>query len=181
MSRSCHAGRAQRAFTLAELLVVMAIIAVLAGIAWPVTSRVIGYGRAASCLGNLRNIGAALNLYLGEHSEIMPTLQAARQSTADNVPVIDNTLNAYLHDLQVFACPADNQGIAANTGTSYYWNSVLNGQSAAHLQFLLTNGLNAEIPVLSDKQGFHPYAANKVNILYADGHASQDLTFVTSQ
>jgi len=181
MTRSHRASHAHRAFTLAELLVVMAVIAVLAGIAYPVTSRVIGYSRAASCLGNLRNIGAALNLYLGEHSEIMPNLQAARASTADNVPVIDNTLNAYLPDKQAFACPADNQGIAAATGTSYYWNSALNGQSAAHLQFFLANGQNAEIPVLSDKQGFHPYAANKVNLLYADGHASQDLTFATSQ
>ena len=43
------------------------------------------------------------------------------------------------------------------------------------------NGQSAQIPVLSDKQGFHPYAANKVNILYADGHASQDLNFTTAQ
>jgi len=35
--------------------------------------------------------------------------------------------------------------------------------------------------VILDKEGFHPFAANKVNVLYADGHASQDLKFMTSQ
>ena len=47
--------------------------------------------------------------------------------------------------------------------------------------FQSTAGMNSEIPVLSDKQAFHPYATNKVNLLYADGHATQDLKFATSQ
>jgi prepilin-type N-terminal cleavage/methylation domain-containing protein/prepilin-type processing-associated H-X9-DG protein len=173
------AGR--RGFTLIELIVVIAVVAVLVAIAFPVTSHVLQSARAATCISNLNNLGIALNLYLGEHNETMPTLQAARQSISQNVPVIDNTLNAYARDPRVFVCPGDIQGIAAATGTSYFWNSVLNGQSAAHLQFFSSNGLNSQIPILSDKEGFHPYAANKVNLLYADGHASQELKFVTSQ
>jgi prepilin-type N-terminal cleavage/methylation domain-containing protein/prepilin-type processing-associated H-X9-DG protein len=170
-----------RGFTLVELIVVVAIIAVLTAIAFPVTSRIAQTGKATACLSNLQQLGAALGLYLGEHNQTMPTLAAGRVSTTQNVPSIDNTLNTYVRDLRVFACPADSKGIYAATGTSYYWNSVLNGQSTTHLQFFLSKGLNSEIPVLSDKEGFHPYAANKVNILYADGHASQNLTFVTTQ
>jgi prepilin-type N-terminal cleavage/methylation domain-containing protein/prepilin-type processing-associated H-X9-DG protein len=170
-------------FTLLELVVVIAVIAILTAIAFPVTSRVIQAERASACVSNLRQLGAALQLYLGEHNQVMPTLQAGRTSVSQNVPVIDNTLNTYAPDPRIFACPADNLGIAAATGTSYFWNSGLNGQSATNLRFLLLAqpGQNAEIPVLSDKQGFHPYASNKVNILYADGHASQDLIFTTSQ
>jgi prepilin-type N-terminal cleavage/methylation domain-containing protein/prepilin-type processing-associated H-X9-DG protein len=171
----------QDGFTLVELIVVVAIIAVLVSIAVPVSSHVIQSGKAAACVSNLSNIAVALQLYLGDHNQVMPTLQAGRASVSDNVPVIDNTLSAYVREPRVFACPADAQGLAAATGTSYFWNSVLNGQSVAHLRFFLSNGQNSEIPILSDKQGFHPYAANKVNILYADGHASQDLRFVTSQ
>jgi prepilin-type N-terminal cleavage/methylation domain-containing protein/prepilin-type processing-associated H-X9-DG protein len=174
-------SRSQPGFTLVELIVVIAIVAVLASLAVPVTGRVIQSGKAAACLSNLNSLGVALNLYLGEHNEIMPPLAAGRQSTSQNIPVIDNTLNAYVSDPRVFACPADNQGIAAATGTSYYWNNVLSGQSITHLQFFLSKGLDSEIPVLCDKEGFHPYAANKVNMLYADGHASQNLKFVTSQ
>jgi prepilin-type N-terminal cleavage/methylation domain-containing protein/prepilin-type processing-associated H-X9-DG protein len=167
------------AFTLIELIVVTAIIAILVALAFPVTSRIVQGGRATACISNLNSLGVALNLYLGEHNQLMPNLQAGRTSTSLNVPVIDNTLNVYVNDPRVFACPADNLGIAAATGTSYFWNSVLSTQSVTHLRFF--NGLNSEIPVLCDKQGFHPYAANKVNLLYADGHATQDLKFVTSQ
>ena len=174
--------RSQRGFTLIEIIVVIAIISLLATLAFPATSRIVQAGKAAACISNLHSLGVALQAYLGEHNQIMPPLmKAARQSTSDDVPVIDNTLNAYASDPRVFACPADNKGIAAGTGTSYFWNSALDGQSAAHLQFILSTGQNSEIPVLSDKEGFHPYASNKVNLLYADGHATQDLNFVTSQ
>ena len=175
MSRSAHG------FTLIEVLTVIAVIAVLALLIFPASSRVLEAERASACVSNLRGIGMALQAYLGDHDQVMPTLLAGRQTTSQNVPVIDNTLNTYAPDPRIFACPSDNKGLAAATGTSYYWNSALNGQSANHLQFLLANGQNSEIPILSDKEGFHPYASNKVNLLYADGHASQNLSFVTSQ
>jgi len=172
-----------RAFTLIELIVVIAIVCIFAAIAFPVTSRVVQNSKASACASNLRQLGSALNLYLGEHNQIMPPLQEGRASISDNVPVIDNTLNVYAPNPQVFACPADNKGIAAGTGTSYSWNSALDGQSVANLTFLLTTttGLNSRIPLIGDKEGFHPYATNKVNLLYADGHVSQDLTFSISQ
>ena len=169
--------RTVRAFTLIELLVVIAVILVLAGITVPVTSRIVQNARAASCTSNLRQLGAALNLYLGDHNQVMPTLQEGRSSTTQNVPVIDNTLNTYVSDPRVFACPADNKGLDAATGTSYAWNNGLNGQSATNLTFFLSNGHNSQIPLMGDKEGFHPYALNKVNLLYADGHISQELTF----
>ena len=52
-------------------------------------------GKASACISNLRNLGIALQIYLGDHNQIMPTLQAGRSSITQNVPVIDNTLNAY--------------------------------------------------------------------------------------
>ena len=169
MSKALTSPKRRRGFTLVELLVVMAIVGILVAIAIPASSRVIQSGKASACVSNLRDLGVALHLYLGEHNQIMPNLQAGRQSISQNLPVIDNTLNAYLTDPRVFACPADNKGLAASTGTSYYWNSAISGQSVTNLRFLLSNGHNSEIPVLSDKEGFHPYAANKVNLLYADG------------
>jgi len=172
-------SRGRLAFTLVELLTVVVIVAILVALAFPVTTRMTQAGRATACFSNLRNLGAALNLYLADHNEIMPTLEAGRKSISDNVPVIDNTLNSYVRDPRVFACPGDTKGISTATGTSYYWNSAVNGQSLANLHFYFSNGENSEIPILSDKEGFHPYAANKVNILYADGHASQELKFMT--
>ncbi len=167
------------AFTLVELLVVLAIIAILAALAYPAYQRVIESGRATACTSNLRQLGMALSLYLGENNNTMPTLKTARASLADDVPVIDNTLDKYAPAKGVFACPADKGGFATRTGTSYLWNVTLNGQALASLNFLgLVNDLS-HIPILSDKEGFHPYTDNKVNILYADGHATKDVKFFT--
>ena len=169
------------AFTLAELLVVLAIVAILAALAYPAYQRVTESGRATACTSNLRQLGMALSLYLGENNNTMPTLKTARASLADDVPVIDNTLNKYAPAKGVFACPADKGGFAARTGTSYLWNVTLNGQALAGLNFLgLVNDLS-HIPILSDKEGFHPYTENKVNILYADGHATKDVKFFTEK
>jgi len=158
------------------MLVVIGIIAILAALAVPASRRVVQNGHATACLSNLRQLGVALNLYLGEHNQIMPVLMAGRTDKTLDVPVIDNTLNAYAPDSRVFACPADTGNFAANTGTSYYWNNALNGQSAVNLNFMNTTTVSA-IPIISDKEGFHPYSASKVNVLNADGHVTQGLHF----
>ena len=170
-----------RAFTLAELLVVIGIIAVLSALAYPAYQRVTESGRATACTANLRQLGAALALYLGDNNNIMPTLKPGRASVAEDVPVIDNTLAKYAPAKDVFACPADKGGFAARTGTSYHWNVTLNGQALASLNFLgLVQDLS-HIPIMGDKEGFHPYLQDKVNILYADGHATKDVKFFTEE
>ena len=172
--------KSARAFTLAELLVVIAIVAVLGALAWPAYQRVTESGRATVCTGNLRQLGAALAAYLGENNNTMPTLKTARASVGEDVPVIDNTLLRYAPAAGVFACPADKPGFAARTGTSYFWNVTLNGQALASLNFLGLVADLSHIPILGDKEGFHPYLAEKINILYADGHATKDVKFFTN-
>ena len=166
------------AFTLAELLVVIAIIAILSALAYPAYQRVTESGRATACTSNLRQLGIALSLYLAENNNTMPTLKTARASLADDVPVIDNTLDKYVSAKGVFACQADKGGFAARTGTSYLWNVTLNGQPLASLNFLGLEDLS-HIPIMFDKEGFHTYIADKINILYADGHATKDVKFFT--
>ena len=110
----------------------------------------------------------------------MPVLKAGREKITDEEPVIDNTLDRYVKDRRVFACPADDKWAAA-TGTSYHWNVALNGQPAADLNFLRVVANRTHIPVMADKEGFHPYLDNKVNILYADGHATKEVSFFTEK
>ena len=166
------------AFTLLEILVVFVVLAILAAISVPVYQRITQGAHAAACTGNLRQLGVALNSYLAENNMTMPELKAGREKRTDDVPVIDNTLNKYLEDDRVFACPADTQWAAA-TGTSYHWNVALNRQSALNLNFLKVITNPSRIPILGDKEGFHPYLETKVNILYADGHASKEISFFT--
>ncbi len=165
-----------RAFTLIELLVVLAVVGVLAAICVPVIGRMAETGRAAKCVSNLRQIGSALALYLGEHNMTMPTLLAGRTDLSQEGAYIDNTLNAYTQgNAGVFACPSDN-GQAARSGTSYYWNPALNGQSMSGLNFL-QNYNQTQVIILADKAAYHPYLVNKVNFLYADGHAEKDFSW----
>lgn len=169
-------------FTLVELLVVMAVISIIAALAVPLYSRSVQTSRSVACVSNLRQLGVALSGYLGDHSMRMPVLQAGRSSTSVNVPVIDNTLNVYAPTPAVFACPADNLGLAASTGTSYYWNTVLSlngGQSLASLSFLGVSNVS-QIPILADKAAFHPNSENQVNLLYADGHVTDHLSFFSA-
>ncbi|HEX8295284.1 MAG TPA: prepilin-type N-terminal cleavage/methylation domain-containing protein [Chthoniobacteraceae bacterium] len=168
--------RKKLGFTLVELLVVIAIIGVLAALAFPAYQRVLENSRATACVGNLRQVGAALNLYIGENGMKMPDLRSGRSSRSEEVPVIDNTLNRYLQDARVFACPSDPK-FAATTGTSFFWNSALNGQALANLNFLNIATEQSKVPVLFDKEGFHPFLKDKLNILYADGHATNELKF----
>jgi len=65
-------------------------------------------------------------------------------------------------------------------GTSYFWNTALNGQHIGSLDFLRMTQELSRIPVAMDKEGFHPYLKNKVNMLYADGHATKDLKFTSA-
>ncbi len=69
-------SRARTAFTLIELLMVVVIIAALATLAIPAGDRVLHRARSAACMSNLRNLGSALNLYLADHNNIMPSLAA---------------------------------------------------------------------------------------------------------
>jgi prepilin-type N-terminal cleavage/methylation domain-containing protein/prepilin-type processing-associated H-X9-DG protein len=170
-----------RAFTLLELLVVIAVIAVLAAIITPVGKRLMENSRATKCLSNLRQLGIGLTAYLTENNNTMPVLRSGRESLNEDVPVIDNTLGKYVTDRAAFACPADKRDFARRTGTSYHWNVALNGQAVASLNFIGTVVDHSRIPILGDKEGFHPYQSDKVNILYADGHVTRDIQFFTEK
>ena len=59
-------------FTLIEILVVIAIIAILAAVLFPVFARAKDAAKRASCLSNMRQVGYAMTMYLSDSDDRMP-------------------------------------------------------------------------------------------------------------
>jgi prepilin-type processing-associated H-X9-DG protein len=158
--------------------VVIAIIAILAALLMPALGRAKEAGRATACLSNLRQIGIALQVYVDGNNNRLPVMRDALPVTGTNQPATntlpspDQVLAAELGNTNVLRCPSDRQDLFLTTGSSYSWNSLLNGQRADDLNVLGLHFDPHAIPVFFDKENFHAARGpnRAVNYLYADGH-----------
>src|SRR5947209_1202144 len=74
--RACNARPSRipgkLAFTLIELMVVIAIIAILAALLFPVLSRAKAKARQTTCINNMHQLTLADTLYATDHNEQFP-------------------------------------------------------------------------------------------------------------
>ncbi len=162
-----------RGFTLMEMLIVVAVIATLAGIGIPLGRAAVAKSREAACLNQLRSLGVALESYLSDHNQILPKLAMGRSSKADDSPVLETLLLPYVEAPDAFKCPQDSVEFA-RSGSSYFWNHLQNELPLSRLAFFGINDRPDKIPLISDKEAWHP---NGTNFLYADQTSSNRIRF----
>ena len=113
-------------FTLIELLVVIAIIAILAAILFPVFAQARESARRASCVSNLKQIGAAAIMYASDNDGLVLRVASSVSSIDKNVlgepvPVRGYAEAYYWQTLwlpytknsQIFFCPSGDRNFRA--------------------------------------------------------------------
>ena len=114
-------------FTLVELLIVVAIIALLAALLFPVFAKIRERGRQTVCLSNLRQLGLATALYAQDSDDRYPyggdpgDLQTngwqfsesgkywpAIQQMQANHQTLPHVMSNYVRDREIWHCPSDN-------------------------------------------------------------------------
>src|SRR5689334_14206578 len=119
-----------RAFTLVEMLVVIAIIAVLAALLLPALTRGKQRAQRIQCIGNLKEMGTAFHIFAHDHRGKFPMQTPIAEGGSEELVIAGNNISgnfyfAYRH-LQTLAnelvvariliCPADTREPAVNFG-----------------------------------------------------------------
>ncbi|MBS1705966.1 MAG: prepilin-type N-terminal cleavage/methylation domain-containing protein [Armatimonadetes bacterium] len=111
----------KRGFTLIELLVVIAIIAILAALIFPAFARAKASAKQTQCISNLKQIGAAISLYMSDNDDFFPNAVDVSDKYAPEIwsqypkfqaripymPLMNEVLEPYIRDKGVWRCPAD--------------------------------------------------------------------------
>ena len=93
-----------KAFTLIELLIVIAMIAVLGALLFPVFGKVRENARRTTCQSNLRQIGLSIIEYAQDSDEVMPP---GAYALGGATVTWRQEVFPYVKNVQVFTCPSN--------------------------------------------------------------------------
>ncbi len=109
-----RSNNTKSAFTLIELSVVIAIIAILAAILFPVFARARENARRSSCQSNLKQIGLGALQYTQDYDETLPP--GALACSPGGITLWNGMLQPYVKSTQLFSCPSSDRKPHFNFG-----------------------------------------------------------------
>jgi len=127
---------AKTAFTLIELLVVMATIVILAALAVPAFNKVFESAKATKDTSNLRQIGAATQMYMNDNNGVFPG--SATQSWMSQLEQIQKQ---YLSSWRVLESPFDKRSTS----------ELGNGTTSVSYGINANIFLSGNVPISADK------------------------------
>jgi prepilin-type N-terminal cleavage/methylation domain-containing protein/prepilin-type processing-associated H-X9-DG protein len=160
------------AFTLIELLVVLGIIALLASLSIPGSIAAKRKANNVHCRSNLRQIGIAIRVYADDYEARLPRVipEAEPPGQAKGVSITGLLARYVSSSNAVFKCREDRQGWFERTGTSYDWNTALNGRLIDR-----PSGGSGAQPASSSDAMMHDHESwhGHKNAVFVDGHVER--------
>ncbi len=183
-------GLRNRQFSMVELLVVISIISILAGLLLPVLGKARAKMDRTTCINNLKQIGQGLDFYTSDHADMIPGVDDTYWGSS--VPIVrtyggtvlalGKLIGLYRLPADVFGCPANKTRLPSYVRTT--WDGSSPVVQTAYLyretdvDFLpkkshpgnAGRALVMDFACLYATGTIEPHQFQDVNLLYNDGH-----------
>lgn len=182
-----------RAFTLIELMVVIALIGIIAGLLLPVLAKAKGKAQRIKCVSNLRQVGLSFTVFAGEHRSQFPMRVPRRDGGSAEYVRLGQTwrhfqvMSNQLVVPDIIICPSDrlkfstNWAQLSNSNVSYFVSVDARPGQSLHIlagDRNLTNRTvstyGASVVTTNSEIGWTPELhVFSGNLLFADGHVDR--------
>lgn len=115
-------------FTLVELLISIAIIAILCALLLPALNKAREAGKKASCASNVKQLSMTVLFYVNDNNDYLPLRDIWYQFITDKLPYTDETVP------KIFCCPAQQKPTWNYQSFHYGFNeNIVSGYSFTSL------------------------------------------------